>query len=178
MRFYSIVAVAAAGVMAVPGMAQEQRFNPQIDYPGFQALTGEVAGLREQRLLSLTEFKAKARAKNVLLLDARSADAFRRGHIKGAVNLPFTDFTDESLARVIGADRDRPILIYCNNNFMNDRPPVMLKAPRLSLNIQTFINLVGYGYSNVWELRDTINFDDPKVEWVKGRKSLARNGGD
>ncbi len=36
----------------------------------------------------------------------------------------------------------------------------------LALNIQTFINLVGYGYENVWELGDVLNFDDPKVGWV------------
>ena len=66
-------------------------------------------------------------------------------------------------------DRDRPILIYCNNNFRNDRPPVMMKVAQLALNIQTFINLVGYGYPNVRELGEVIDFNDPKVAWVKGR---------
>ncbi|KIU01387.1 hypothetical protein QU38_01895, partial [Staphylococcus aureus] len=28
------------------------------------------------------------------------------------------------------------------------------------------INLVGYGYENVWELGDVVNFDDPKVGWI------------
>ncbi|MCH7862010.1 MAG: rhodanese-like domain-containing protein, partial [Proteobacteria bacterium] len=93
-------------------------------------------------------------------------DAFARGHIAGAVNLPLTDFTAESLAAAIGPNRDRPILIYCNNNFSNHRAPVPLKAAPLALNIQTFINLVGYGYANVWELADVVNFDDPKVGWV------------
>ena len=43
-----------------------------------------------------------------------------------------------------------------------------LKARPLALNIQTFINLVGYGYGNVWELDEVIDFNDPKVKWVKG----------
>jgi rhodanese-related sulfurtransferase len=51
----------------------------------------------------------------MLLLDARSASAYKAGHIKGAVNLPFTDFTAASLD-VIGKDANRPILIYCNND--------------------------------------------------------------
>ncbi len=88
------------------------------------------------------------------------------------MNLPFTDFTAESLARVVG-DKRRPILIYCNNNFANDQPPVMKKAIELALNIQTFINLVGYGYSNVRELNEVVDFNDPKIGWVKGR---APNG--
>ena len=69
---------------------------------------------------------------------------------------------------MIGADAGRPILIYCNNNFRNDRAPVPMKAAPLALNIQTFINLVGYGYPNVWELADVVDFDDPAVGWVKG----------
>ena len=46
--------------------------------------------------------------------------------------------------------------------------PVPLKSAALALNIQTFINLVGYGYPNVLELADVVDFNDPKVEWVKG----------
>jgi len=140
--------------------------NPQIDYAGFATLTRDVHALRSHRLLGFPAFKAKAAERGALLLDARSADKFAAGHIAGAVNLPLTDFTAEALAAVIGPNRDRPILIYCNNNFANRRAPVMLKKPALALNIQTFINLVGYGYPNVWELRDVVDFDDPSVEWV------------
>ena len=153
--------------------APAQDRNPQIDYAGFQQLTGEVSTYRKGRLLRWAEFEKMARQPDVLLLDARSADAYAAGHIKGAVNLPFTDFTAESLARVIG-DKDRPILIYCNNNFRNDRPPVMKKMVELALNIQTFINLVGYGYPNVYELNEVVDFNDPKIGWVKSDKVAAR----
>jgi phage shock protein E len=142
--------------------------NPLIDYAGFQSLTRDVAQYRESRLLSWDEFAAAARRPGVLLLDARSADAYRAGHIKGAVNLPFTDFTAASLAKAIG-DKRRPILIYCNNNFSNNRPPVETKMIQLALNIQTFINLVGYGYPNVRELNEVVDLNDPKVGWVKGK---------
>ena len=141
--------------------------NPQIDYPGFKALTLDVEAYREQRLIGWDAFAAAAREPGTLLLDARSASAFAAGHIEGAVNLPFTDFTAESLAAVIGR-ADRPILIYCNNNFSNDVAPVAVKSVRLALNIQTFINLVGYGYTNVRELNEVVDFNDPKVKWVKG----------
>jgi phage shock protein E len=145
---------------------QDPPANPQIDYAGFATLTRDVRGLRAQRLLPFAAFQAKASEKGALLLDARSKDAFARGHIAGAVNLPLTDFTAEALAAAIGQNRDRPILIYCNNNFSNHRSPVPLKSAPLALNIQTFINLVGYGYANVWELRDVVDFTDPKVNWV------------
>lgn len=164
-----IILLAAALLPAAPAFAQAPATpNPQIDYPGFQALTAAVAPERGGRLLSFDAFKAAAASPGALLLDARSRDAFARGHIAGAVNLPLTDFTAESLAAVIGANPDRPILIYCNNNFSNHKSPVPLKSAPLALNIQTFINLVGYGYANVHELADVVDFDDPKVEWVTG----------
>lgn len=141
--------------------------NPQIDYAGFKDLTVSVEEYRRGRLVGWDAFASAAKQPDTLILDARSASAYARGHIKGAVNLPFTDFTAESLAAVIGKP-DRPILIYCNNNFRNDEPPVQLKSVRLALNIQTFVNLVGYGYRNVRELNEVIDFNDPKVGWVKG----------
>lgn len=150
--------------------AKEARTNPQIDYAGFAALTADVAAYREGRRVSLAEFQRMARQGDTLILDARSADAFRQGHIRGAVNLPFTDFTEQSLARVLGLDRNRRILIYCNNNFANDTQPVVVKSVRLALNIPTFINLVGYGYPNVYELADVVDFNDPAVQWVRGGK--------
>ena len=157
--------LALALLFATPG---DPAPNPQIDYAGFARLTGDVRTLRAGRLLRFDAFKAKAASKDALLLDARSADKFAAGHIAGAVNLPLTDFTAEALAEAIGPNRDRPILIYCNNNFSNHRAPVMLKNAALALNIQTFINLVGYGYANVWELRDVVDFDDPAVGWTTG----------
>ena len=157
--------LAALALIATPAWAQA---NPQIDYPAFQALTASVAPQRAERLLAFDAFKAEAAKPGVLLLDARSKDAFARGHIAGAVNLPLTDFTATSLAAVIGADPGRRILIYCNNNFSNHRAPVPLKSAALALKIQTFINLVGYGYPNVVELADVVDFDDPRVGWVAG----------
>ncbi len=141
--------------------------NPQIDYPGFRDLTIRVEEYRRTRLVGWDAFATAAGEPGVLILDARSASAYAQGHIEGAVNLPFTDFTAESLARAIGP-ADRPILIYCNNNFSNDVAPVPVKSVRLALNIQTFINLVGYGYANVRELNEVVDFTDPKVKWVSG----------
>lgn len=144
-----------------------QATRDQIDYPGFQHLTQEVHAYRANRLVSLAQFQAMAREPNTIILDARSADAYREGHIEGAINLSLTDFTAQALAETIKNPATR-ILIYCNNNFENNARPVVTKMPQLSLNIQTFINLYGYGYKNVNELGDVVNFNDPKVRWMRG----------
>jgi len=140
--------------------------NTQINYDGFRSLTGEVEAYRANRLVPLAEFNRMAREPSTLILDARSADAYAQGHIEGAVNLPFTDFTDQSLRETL-RDPNVRILIYCNNNFSNNAQPVILKRVELALNIQTFINLYGYGYRNVYELADVVDFNDPSVGWVQ-----------
>ncbi|MGB3470445.1 MAG: rhodanese-like domain-containing protein [Erythrobacter sp.] len=154
---------------ASPALAQDvvqpsPQTSTQIDYAGFTELTLEVAELRSERLLGREDFFARAATGDAVVLDTRSAAAFRMGHIAGAVNLPFSDFTQDKLKAVLGGDMDRPILIYCNNNFTDDAAPVASKLAPLALNIPTFINLVGYGYTNVWELGDTMK--TAEVDWV------------
>lgn len=163
-RALALALALALTITATPALARAP-VNPQVDYAGFSRLTGELASVRAERRLAWAEFSARAAAEGALLLDARSVDAFARGHLKGAVNLPFTDFTDEALAAVIGANPDRPIYIYCNNNFRDHRAPIQLKRAPMALNIPTFINLHGYGYRNIWELADVIGTADPGVEW-------------
>lgn len=167
LSFAFVGAATAALAIAAPQSAPRANTGGQIDYAGFQSLAGEVSAYRAKRLVTLAQFQAMARQPNTIVLDARSAEAFRQGHIDGAINLSLPDFTAASLRAAI-RDPNTRILIYCNNNFENNAPPVVLKSVQLALNIQTFINLYGYGYRNVYELGDVVNFDDPRVRWVKG----------
>jgi len=160
-----LATAAAAPLAAAPPVPRSD--NPLIDYPGFRRLAGEVQPYRQTRLINWAEFDRLRGQRNVLILDARSESAFRQGHIRGAVNLPLPDFNAVSLQRVIGRS-NRPVLIYCNNNFSNNAAPVITKMRPLALNIQTFINLVGYGYRNVRELNDVVDFNEPRIHWVRG----------
>jgi hypothetical protein len=160
-----VLALGLAGAAAAQ-QKEEPASAAQIDYAGFRDMAAEVEPIRAQRLIALADFQRMAGEPNTIILDARSADAFAEGHIAGAVNLPFTDFTAPALRQALG-DPDVRILIYCNNNFSNNQRPVVLKAVQLALNIQTFINLHGYGYRNVYELADIVDFNDPAVRWVR-----------
>jgi phage shock protein E len=164
-------AIVTAELAAAQG-PQRTSTERQIDFTGFEALTQDVHAYRAKRLVSLAHFQAMAREPGTIILDARSATAYAQGHIDGALNLSLTDFTAPALAAAI-KDPDTRILIYCNNNFENNVAPVVLKSAPLSLNIQTFINLYGYGYRNVYELGEVVNFDDPHVRWVRGTSSPA-----
>ncbi len=167
-----------AGVLAMspplltPALAQDAG-SPLIDFPGYQKITAEVAPHRQLRLIKLADFQKRAANGKALLLDARSAQAYAQGHIEGAINLPLPDFTAAELVRVIGPDTGREILIYCNNNFSNNKRPVETKMVTLALNIQTFINLYGYGFRNVYELADMVDMHDPAVKWVQAEPSVT-----
>lgn len=161
-----LILIAAATATATAVAAPVPATAREVDYAGFEQLTRTVRPERDKRRVSLNRFNTMAASGRAIILDARSATAFAEGHIEGAINLPLTDFTAEALTAAL-PDRSRPILIYCNNNFRNNRRPVVLKAAPVSLNIQTFINLSAYGYKNVYELGEIVDFNDPNVGWVK-----------
>jgi len=125
--------------------------NEKIDFAAHVRAVRETQTLRESRRLTEEQFLTYAADPKTIVLDARSADRFQLRHIKGAINLPFTDFTEASLAKVIPT-KDTRVLIYCNNNFNGDKRAFADKRAPASLNISTFINLTIYGYTNVFEL--------------------------
>lgn len=162
--FTAVILAIVATSLSMPVFAQQAvSTEAGIDYEGFVELAGDLGDYRSTRLLSWEDWQAAASAPGTVILDTRSSAAFEAGHIRGAVNLPFSEFTDEKLAEILPSS-DVAIFIYCNNNFADDRPPVPLKRAPLALNIPTFINLVGYGYDNVWELGEVV--DLASVDWV------------
>ena len=142
----------------------------------------EVESHRAERLISLETFLKMSQEENVVILDTRSDFRYNRKHLKGAIHLDFTDFTQTNLWELIPPDPNTRILIYCNNNFdgdqtdfaskisipqknmetqiLSNRKPIML-----ALNIPTYINLYGYGYRNIYELDELVNVNDPRIEF-------------
>lgn len=153
-----------------------------VDYDVFMNLTNEVAAYRKDRLINFKTFTKYSKVKNTIILDTRSAEMFARKHIKGAVNLNFSDFTQDNLASIIPNQNTR-IIIYCNNNIdddqihftskmvlpkfttINDLNSQNSKVVTLALNIPTFINLYGYGYKNVYELSELVSVKDNKIKF-------------
>lgn len=141
--------------------------NLQVRYDQFTELTLKLQPIRQERLVTTEQFLEMAKDENTIILDTRSRWAFDQIHIKGAVHLNFSDFTEKKLRELI-PDPNTRILIYCNNNFLADAPVVDVsaltaKSPPLALNIPTFINLWGYGYTNIFELADLMPLSDAGV---------------
>jgi phage shock protein E len=154
--------------------------NEQIDYLTFKQIVLETEAHRESRRLTEEDFIAAAQEPGVIVLDARSASAFALRRIKGAISLPFTDFTEESLAAVL-PDKTTKILIYCNNNFVGSPRSFATKAAPASLNLSTYTSLRAYGYDNVYELGPVLNIGNTTLEFegeeVSAEVSAEEAGG-
>lgn len=144
-----------------PIFAQESAL---IDSPGFEKITQEAFLHRRQRLIDLNTFLNFATQEDTLILDTRSASAYNHKHLSGAVHLNFSDFTASKLAALIPNKKTR-ILIYCNNNFADDPGNFPTKSAPLALNIPTFINLYGYGYTNIYELKELLSVKHPQLKF-------------
>lgn len=158
MKTPTIIAITCAAGLLAPASGhaadhhqQRQIANPQVDPIAHRETVARALLLREKRRVTEAQFMELAQQPGTVVLDARSESKFKLRHIKGAVNLPFTDFTAVNLARLIPAKETR-VLIYCNNNFAGDRVAFAEKRAAAALNLSTFTNLVIYGYSNVFEL--------------------------
>ena len=136
--------------------------NRLIDYPGFAKAVNESGRLREQRRLTEAQYLKAMHEKGVVILDARTDKRYDMLHLHGAVNLPFTEFTVQTLAQVIPSKKTK-VLIYCNNNFRGDVQAFADKSPGASLNLSTFAALVTYGYTNVYELGPLLDVNTTRL---------------
>ena len=146
--------------------------NPAIDMPAFLRHAHEAAVLRENRRVDEAEFLRLSRLPGTVVLDARSAQRFTELHLKGAVNLSFPDFTEDSLARVIPA-KDTLVLIYCNNNFRGEPVAFPGKFAPAALNVSTFTSLHTYGYTNVRELKPLLDIQKTVLP-LEGTRASGR----
>jgi len=151
----------ASGTAGDP-KAPAQIPNPAIDMEGYLRVSLEASKHRETRRLSEEDFLRMSKEPNTIILDARSKEKYDLLHVKGAMNMSFSDIAVDSLKQTI-PDKNTRILIYCNNNFKNAERPFASKLPTASLNLSTYIALYNYGYRNIYELGPQIDLKDSKL---------------
>jgi hypothetical protein len=154
-----------------------------VDFDYFETVTAEAKIHRSSRLVSYETFLQYSNQPNTIILDTRSKMRYDKMHIKGAIHINFSDFTQDYLAELI-PDKNTRILIYCNNNFAQNSPLIIqnfatkmvypkltssigdkqtLTTKTLAINIPTYINLYGYGYQNVYELNELVSSNRPDL---------------
>jgi len=140
--------------------------NPLIDYGAFQLGVDLIAARREAFRVTESDFLRMSRDPATVILDARSSEKFALLHVKGAKNLSLPDITEEELAKVIPSKATR-VLIYCNNNFLNEPQAFPSKVLSASLNVYTMNVLFAYGYKNVYELGPLIDIHKTRIPFER-----------
>jgi len=51
-----------------------------------------------------------------LFIDTRNAEAFKAGHIAGAVNIPYEEKSDTSLFVGLSVQKEKTLVVYCDGN--------------------------------------------------------------
>jgi rhodanese-related sulfurtransferase len=94
---------------------------------------GEIARVMEDKLRFHTDswdlsIDLRAGLSDIVVIDARSRDAYAARHISGAVNFPHRKMTDETTARL---DRSKVHVVYCDGIGCNASTKGAYKLARL-----------------------------------------------
>lgn len=68
---------------------------------------------KEVEVIAPKEYQQQIAKKNVQLIDVRTPEEYRRGHIKGAKNINFLD--EGFLSEFEALDKEKSVFIYCRS---------------------------------------------------------------
>ncbi|MFD0976051.1 rhodanese-like domain-containing protein [Salinimicrobium gaetbulicola] len=65
------------------------------------------------KVMDVDKYEQAVARKNVQLVDVRTAEEYKEGHIKGAKNIDF--FADDFLKQFRSFDKEEPLYLYCRS---------------------------------------------------------------
>jgi rhodanese-related sulfurtransferase len=90
-----------------------------------QQLTKSEQQVVINKKLVATNFKTNIENKNVQLVDVRTPEEFKAGHIKNAGNINFYD--TDFLTQMNKLDKNKPLYIYCRSGGRSGKAAAKLK---------------------------------------------------
>ena len=122
------------GLVAVLGMLIKSEFDSRVGAPI------HLSAMNAIRLINNND--------DALVIDVRESTAFKKGHIKGAINLPLSSIKDK-IGELATQNKDSAVLAYCNSGATSTRACRLLKQA---------------GFSNVHNIAGGINgWSDAKL---------------
>jgi len=140
MKFYKTEVLKILGIALLSAIVFNSFSSNSVDY------IYNPPQLENKKIVSLVEAKKLYDAKEVLFLDARPEPIYKRGHIPGALNVPYNSSEKKKLMAEIPLEKD--IVVYCYSSRCN-------QARMLDARIREM------GYKNV------AVFEGGIVEWTK-----------
>jgi phage shock protein E len=102
MRFEKLIGVLVVILVAFLGSTLRAEDKP-----------AEKPASKAVEKITIEQFEEKAKEKDVVILDVRSPEEFKEGHVPGATNV---NVSDEKFAEKVEAlGKDKSILVYCRS---------------------------------------------------------------
>ncbi len=76
------------------------------------------------QMLTSDEYKSKIAQKGMLLIDVRTPEEYKNGHISNAKNINF--FDTDFLIKILQLDASKPICIYCQSGMRSRKASYIL----------------------------------------------------
>ncbi|MDX9827282.1 MAG: rhodanese-like domain-containing protein [Spirochaetia bacterium] len=70
----------------------------------------QVSRIRPKSLKEMMDAK-----ENLIILDVRTLEEYKEGHIGGALLLPYDQISAATAAKAIGMDKTRTVIVYCRS---------------------------------------------------------------
>lgn len=125
------VVIIVAGILALSINIFRKSSLPLVGDWSVAARMTTVSG--EHLDISIDDAARLFREKAAVFMDARSAAEYRRGHIQGALNLPWQEVDQLFMTVMADLSPDKPIVTYCDGETCN-----------LSHDLAVFLKDMGY----------------------------------
>ena len=112
--------------------------------------------------IGLEELK-QLQKEGAVIIDVRSPQEYREGHIDGAISIPEYDIKKEAEKRIINKNKD--IVVYCSSGGRSKKVQKQLKK----LGYNQVYNLYN-GLTNYWD------FCEFMIEWQVSKYKWRKNG--
>lgn len=75
---------------------------------------------QNQKMISTAQAQQKQSAQRSIFVDARSSEEFQKGHIPGAVSIPFSQLEDHIMTAFELLDTGKELVVYCSGRECDD----------------------------------------------------------
>ena len=116
-----------------------------------QSITKSEQQIIINKKLVTTDFRTNIENKSVQLIDVRTPQEFKEGHIKNAGNINFYD--SDFLTQMNKLDKNEPLYIYCRSGGRSGKAALQLKEQ---------------GFTEVYDLQGGI------IDWKKNNFEIVK----
>jgi rhodanese-related sulfurtransferase len=83
----------------------------------FSVCSANVSNVSQQELL-------KADTNNLVIVDVRTPEEFKQGHVPNAINVPLSEIIDNPA--ILISSKEKPIVLYCRSGYRAGKAAVAL----------------------------------------------------